>query len=115
MVNKRRTPRSAFLALAKVFDMETRSNIGYVGDVSTGGIMLFANRAFKREERRLLSINLPHPRKGEVTIQLGVRIAWQMIKTEQSGQPLIGCQILALGPKDRVVLLQAAKAYGLAA
>ncbi len=114
MVNKRRTPRSAFLALARVFDMETQSNIGYVGDVSTGGIMLFANRAFNREERRLISINLPHPRKGEVTIQLGVRVAWQ-VSTQQPGQLLIGCQILALAPKDRVVLLQAAKTYGLAA
>lgn len=114
MVNKRRTPRPAFLALARVFDMETQSNIGYVGNVSTGGVMLFANRTFHREERRLISINLPHPRKGEVTIQLGVRIAWQA-KTQRPGQLFMGCQILALTPKDRVVLLQAAKTYGLAA
>ena len=114
MVNKRRTPRSAFLALARVFDVETQTSIGYVGDISTGGIMLFANRAFNREERRLISINLPHPRKGEVIIQLGVRIAWQL-KMQPSGQQLIGCQILSLDPKDRVLLLQAAKTYGLAA
>ncbi len=114
MVNKRRTPRSAFLALARVFDVETKSNIGYVGDVSTGGMMLFANRAFRREERRLISLNLPHPHKGEVIVQVGVRIAWQL-KMQQPGQLLIGCQILALDPKDRVLLLQAAKTYGLAA
>ncbi len=114
MVNKRRTPRSPFLALARVFDMGTQSNIGYVGDISTGGIMLFANRAFNREERKLLCINLPHPRKGDVAIQLGVRIAWQ-VNTQQPGQLLIGCQILALAPKDRVLLLQAAKTYGMAA
>lgn len=114
MVNKRRTPRSAFVALAKVRDMATRSNVGYIGDVSTGGIMLFANRNFKQEDRLLFSVTLPHPRRGELTIQIGVRIAWQ-VNAEKPGQQLIGCQILALSPKDRVILLQAAKTYGLAA
>lgn len=115
MPNIKRTPRNTYLALAKVYDLATNKVVGYIGNVSTGGFMLFANEHLSHQSLRILSIDLPHPTRGQVCIQIGTRIAWRRADPHKPGQQNAGCEIKAITPEDRLALLQSAKAYGIAA
>lgn len=115
LANLKRSPRAAFLALAKVHDLTSKSDIGYIGNISTGGFMLFANQPLPYQSRRLISVDLPHPEHGSVSVQMGVRIVWQIKDMQKPRQQSTGCEILAIEPADRLALLQSAKAYGMAA
>lgn len=75
--NIKRTPRNTYLALAKVYDLATNTVVGYIGNISTSGFMLFANEHLPNQALRILSIDLPHPERGNVSIQVGTRIAWR--------------------------------------
>ena len=106
-----RSPRSTYTALAKVYDIVNKSTIGYIADVSTSGMMLFSSLNLPTNQRRLVSIDLPHPQKGKTTIELGIRVAWS--KPEQKNQKLqaIGCEIMAIEPHDKLSLLHSSMAY----
>jgi len=113
--NIKRAPRNTYLALAKVYDLATNTVVGYIGNISTGGFMLFANGDLPNQSLRILSIDLPHPTRGQVCIQVGTRIAWRRPDPHKPGQQNAGCEIKAITPEDRLALLQSAKAYGIAA
>lgn len=113
--NIKRTPRNTYLALARVYDLATNAVVGYIGNISTSGFMLFANEHLPNQALRILSIDLPHPDRGQVTIQVGARIAWRSADPQKPGQHNAGCEIKAIAPEDRLALLQSAKAYGVAA
>ena len=115
MTNIKRTPRSTYLALAKAHDLASNTDIGYIGNISTKGFMLFANQTLPHQARRIFCIDFPHPTRGQVTIQIGARVAWQVRDAQKPKQQSMGCEILAIGPEDRLALLQSAKAYGVAA
>ncbi len=115
MPNVKRAPRTTFLALAKVRDLATSTDIGYVGNISTNGFMMYANGALPPRSRRILSIRFPHPTRGDVAVDVGVRVAWQRPDSDKPKQQTTGCEIVAIEPTDRLALLQAAKAYGVAA
>ena len=103
------------MALAKVQDLASDTNIGYIGNISTGGFMLFANRELPAQSLHILSIDFPHPTRGTVSIQVGTRIAWQVKDSQKPKQQSAGCEIRAIAPEDRLALLQSAQAYGIAA
>ena len=106
-----RPPRTAYTALAKVYDIVNKSTIGYIGDVSTSGFMLFSGLDLPTNQRRLVSVDLPHPQNGQTTIQLGIRIVWT--KPEKNNRQLqaVGCEIMAIEPQARLSLLQSSMAY----
>ncbi len=112
-IKQHRPPRSSFTALAKVYDIVNKSTIGYIGDISTSGFMLFSNLALPPNQRRLVSVDLPHPQKGQTTIQLGIRIAWSKPEEKNRTLQTMGCEIMAIEPKARLALLQSSQAYGL--
>lgn len=114
MPNIKRAPRNTYLALAKVYDLASNAVVGYIGNISTGGFMLFANEHLPNQALRILSIDLPHPERGHVSIQVGTRIAWRCPDPQKPGQQNAGCEIKAITPEDRLALLQSAKAYGVA-
>lgn len=115
MPNFKRAPRNTYLALAKALDLASNKNIGYIGNISTRGFMLFANQTLPHQSRRIFTLDFPHPTRGQVTIQVGARVAWQVRDAQKPKQQSMGCEILAIEPKDRLALLQSAKAYGVAA
>ena len=115
MVNIKRAPRNTYLALAKVYDLASNTDIGYLGNISTGGFMLFANQDLPHQALRIFAIDFPHPDKGNITIQLGARVAWRVKDPQKPKQVNVGCEIRAIEPLDRLVLLQSANAYGSAA
>ncbi len=115
LANIKRTHRSTYLALAKVHDLANNTNVGYIGNISTGGFMLYASKTFPHQAHRIFSIDFPHPTRGNITIQVGTRVAWQVSDSQKPKQQSVGCEILAIEPKDRLALLQSAKAYGIAA
>lgn len=106
-----RPPRAAYTALAKVYDIVNKSTIGYIADVSTSGFMLFSSLNLPVDQRRLVSVDLPHPQKGKTTIELGLRIVWS--KPEQKNPQLqaVGCEIMAIEPHDKLSLLHSSMAY----
>ena len=108
---RQRPPRTAYTALAKVYDIVNKSTIGYIGDVSTSGFMLFSGLDLPPNQRRLVSVDLPHPQNGQTTIQLGIRIVWT--KPEKNNRQLqaVGCEIMAIEPQARLSLLQSSMAY----
>ncbi|RLA40946.1 MAG: hypothetical protein DRQ64_03490 [Gammaproteobacteria bacterium] len=88
-----------------------KSTIGYIADVSTSGFMLFSSLNLPVDQRRLVSVDLPHPQKGKTTIELGLRIVWS--KPEQKNPQLqaVGCEIMAIEPHDKLSLLHSSMAY----
>ncbi|MBQ0721618.1 MAG: PilZ domain-containing protein [Gammaproteobacteria bacterium] len=108
---RQRPPRTAYTALAKVYDIVNKTTIGYIGDVSTSGFMLFSGLALPINQRRLVSVDLPHPKQGQTTIELGLRVVWS--KPEKRNQQLqaIGCEIMAIEPHAKLSLLRSSMAY----
>ena len=106
-----RPPRTAYTALAKVYDIVNKTTIGYIGDISTSGFMLFSGLALPVNQRRLVSVDLPHPKQGPTTIELGLRVVWS--KPEKKNQQLqaIGCEIMAIEPHAKLSLLRSSMAY----
>lgn len=114
-IRQYRSPRIPFTGLAKVYDIVNKATIGYIGDISTSGFMLFSNQVLLPNQRRLVSIDLPHPQKGQTTIQIGIRIAWQKSEANDEKQQTLGCEIMAIEPEAKLALLQSSRAYGLTA
>jgi c-di-GMP-binding flagellar brake protein YcgR len=110
----RRSRRTRFVALAKIYDHATRKVIGYLGDIATGGMMLHVHDLLSTPGSRLITIHLPHPDKGMVAIDAGIRVAWQQKDPGGLRQRHVGCEFVALNPTDRLLLLQTARAYGIA-
>ncbi|MFZ5654254.1 MAG: PilZ domain-containing protein [Pseudomonadota bacterium] len=109
----RRSRRTRLVALARVYDHNSHAMIGYLGDIATGGMMLHAHRPLPPPGNRLVTIHLPHPDKGLVAIDAGVRIAWQHTTGAQGAENRVGCEFVALDPADRLLLLQTARSYGI--
>ena len=109
----RRSRRTLLIALARVFDHSSRTMIGYLGDIATGGMMIHSHRQLPPPGSRVVTIHLPHPERGLVTIDAGVRVAWQHTEGYRP-QYRVGCEFLAVDPTDHLLLLQAARSYGLA-
>lgn len=110
---KRQSRRTHFGALAEVYDYTSKSKIGYLGDISTRGFMLFSNRKLPDCSRRLIIIRLPGADGEDIVVHAGIRIIWQRQDGRNHQQYCAGCKIVALSPKDRLNLLKAAKTFGI--
>lgn len=110
---KRQSRRAHFGALAKVYDYASKSELGYLGDISTRGFMLFTNRKLTDGGRRLVTIRLPCPGKEDIIVHAGIRVSWQRQEGHNQKQYCAGCKIVALSPQDRLELLKAAKVFGI--
>ena len=106
-----RAPRAAYTALAKVYDIVNQSTIGYIADVSTNGFMLFSGLELPVDQRRLVSIDLPYPKKSQTTIQLGLRVVWSRPDRNNSHLQAVGCEIMAIEPDAKLRLLRSSMAY----
>lgn len=110
---KRHSRRTHFGALAEVYDYASKSRIGYLGDISTRGFMLFTKCELKEGSRRLIVIHLPTQGEEDIIIHAGIRVIWQEQDDRNKRQYCSGCKIVALSPKDRLNLLKAAKIFGI--
>ncbi|OUS12440.1 hypothetical protein A9Q89_06025 [Gammaproteobacteria bacterium 53_120_T64] len=106
-----RPPRSAYTALAKVYDIVNQATIGYIADISTNGFMLFSGLNLPVDQRRLVSVDLPHPKRGQTTIQLGLRIVWNKPDHDNQNLQSLGCEIMAIEPAAKLSLLRSSLAY----
>ena len=106
-----RAPRTAYTALAKVYDIVNQSTIGYIADVSTNGFMIFSSLDLPVDQRRLVSVDLPHPSKGPTTIQLGLRVVWSKPDKRNNHLQAVGCEIMAIEPGAKLNLLRSSIAY----
>ena len=106
-----RPPRAVYTALAKVYDIVNKTTIGYIGDISTSGFMLFSGLALPVNQRRLVSVDLPHPRQGQTTIELGLRVVWSKPEKKNRQLQAVGCEIMAIEPHAKLSLLRSSMAY----
>lgn len=106
-----RPPRTAYTALAKVYDIVNKTTIGYIGDISTSGFMLFSGLALPVNQRRLVSVDLPHPKQGQTTIELGLRVVWSQPEKKNPQLQAVGCEIMAIEPQAKLSLLRSSMAY----
>ena len=106
-----RPSRAGYTALAKVYDIVNQSTIGYIANVSTNGFMLFSGVDLPVDQRRLVSVDLPHPSKGPTTIQLGLRVVWSKPDNRNNHLQAVGCEIMAIEPDAKLRLLRSSMAY----
>ena len=106
-----RPSRAGYTALAKVYDIVNQSTIGYIANVSTNGFMLFSGLDLPVDQRRLVSVDLPHPSKGPTTIQLGLRVVWSKPDNRNNHLQAVGCEIMAIEPDAKLRLLRSSMAY----
>ncbi|PCJ36872.1 MAG: hypothetical protein COA75_06375 [Cellvibrionales bacterium] len=103
--------RAGYTALAKVYDIVNQSTIGYIANISTNGFMLFSGVDLPVDQRRLVSVDLPHPSKGPTTIQLGLRVVWSKPDNRNNHLQAVGCEIMAIEPGAKLRLLRSSMAY----
>jgi len=113
LADTRRSRRTRLVALARIYDHNSHAMIGYLGDIATGGMMVHTHRELPPPGSRVVTIHLPHPDRGLVAIDAGIRVAWQCQDADRP-QRRIGCEFVALDPADRLLLLQTARSYGIA-
>ncbi|MBL4782506.1 MAG: PilZ domain-containing protein [Porticoccaceae bacterium] len=106
-----RPPRTAYTALAKVYDIVNQATIGYIADISTNGFMLFSGLNLPVNQRRLVSVDLPHPNRSLTTIQLGLRVVWSRPDNGNQNLQALGCEIMAIEPAAKLNLLHSSLAY----
>ncbi len=113
-MNRRRCNRARFIALAPVKDLLTDSTLGYIGDISTGGMMLFSPRAVAQPGHRRVAITLPRHDGETVTVTGEIRIAWHR-PAERGTSGSTGCQFVNFNPGEKLTLLRSAREFSLRA
>ncbi len=109
-MNRRRNARYRFTALAKVRDLLTDSDIGYIADMSTRGMRLLSSKSLTRPGHRRVTITLPASHGAPVTVTGEIRVAWNAPEDDGSCYST-GCQFVNFSTGDKLSLLKGARAY----
>ena len=94
----RRQPRRTVPGMVEVTDTMTEDVVGYVGNVSVGGMLLIANRALPDDALFQFRFNLPDRSGQDVTLEIGAHVLWQD-DSSASGQKWIGMRFIGLSPE----------------
>jgi len=99
--NRRNTERKRASPAATVTDAISGQAMGYVGNVSSSGMLLIGPRTPRSEALYQVSVTLP-PTRPEgaqaVTITMGIQEQWH--EPAASGQIWSGYRIVAIGDED---------------
>lgn len=96
-IESRRRTRRTVSGMVEVTDTMTDEVLGYVGNVSLGGMLLIANRALPLDALFQLRFALPDA-SGEVApLETGAHVLWQD-EGGAPGQRWIGLRFIGLPP-----------------
>lgn len=82
-IENRRKPRHVVPGMVDVTDTMTGDVVGYVGNVSMGGMLLIANRSLPLDALFQLRFALPDEAGEAAPLETGAHVLWQ----DDSGAP----------------------------
>ena len=94
-VESRRQPRRAVPGMVDVIDTMTDEVLGHLGNLSSGGMLLIANRSLPDDGLFQLRFNLPDSIGTAQPIITGAHVLWQG-RGHAPGQSWIGMRFLGL-------------------
>lgn len=96
-IESRRQPRRAVPGMVEVFDTILEESVGYLGNVSIGGMLLIANRSLPDNALFQFRFNLPDGMSTAPPLEVGAHVLWQD-RAGAPGQSWIGMRFLGLSP-----------------
>lgn len=103
MNDKRRLPRKQPRGELRVVDAMTGETVGRIGDLSAGGMMLIAQRAFVDDALFQFVLELTDASGAATPIEVGVRELWDA-NASVPGQHWVGFRFIDVGPDARARL-----------
>ena len=94
---RRRHPRRAVPGIVNVFDTIIEENIGHLGNISAGGMLLIANRNLPADALFQFRFWLPDDLGASQTIEAGAHLLW-IDAASTPGQHWAGLRFLGLSP-----------------
>ncbi|MFT4178142.1 MAG: PilZ domain-containing protein [Thermomonas sp.] len=94
-IEARRQPRRAVPGMVDVFDTITEQTVGYLGNLSVGGMLLIANRALVDDALYQFRFILPDEVGAAQPLETGAHVLWQDA-AGAPGQHWIGLRFLGL-------------------
>lgn len=102
-IEGRRKPRRTVPGMAEVSDTMTGDSVGYIGNVSLGGMLLIANRRLVADGLYQFRFALPDDSGALVPLETGAHVLWQDDHAAP-GQHWIGLRFIGLPPESAHLL-----------
>lgn len=96
-IESRRQPRRAVPGMVTVFDTIREENVGHLGNLSVGGMLLIANHSLPDDALFQFRFNLPDDIGATQPLEVGAHVLWQA-HAGAPGQSWIGMRFLGLAP-----------------
>lgn len=97
-IEARRQPRRKVPGMVEVIDTMTEEAVGYIGNVSVGGMLLIANRSLPDDALFQFRFVLPDDINDAQPLELGAHVLWQD-DSSASGQKWIGLRFIGISPE----------------
>jgi c-di-GMP-binding flagellar brake protein YcgR len=94
-IESRRQPRRAVPGIVDVIDTITEDVVGHLGNLSSGGMLLIANRNLPEDALFQLRFSLPDEFSPAHAITTGAHVLWQA-RGHAPGQYWVGMRFLGL-------------------
>ena len=96
-IESRRQARRTVPGMMEVYDTITEDPVGYLGNVSVGGMLLIANRALVDDALYQFRFALPDDMGETQPLEVGAHVLW-VDDASAPGQSWAGLRFLGLSP-----------------
>ena len=96
-IESRRQPRRTVPGMMEVYDTVTEETVGYLGNVSVGGMLLIANRTLVDDSLYQFRFALPDDVGETQPLEVGAHVLW-VDDASAPGQSWVGLRFLGLSP-----------------
>ena len=97
-IESRRQARRTVPGMMEVYDTITEEPVGYLGNVSVGGMLLIANRALVDDALYQFRFALPDDMGETQPLEVGAHVLW-VDDASAPGQSWAGLRFLGLAPQ----------------
>ena len=97
-IESRRQARRTVPGMMEVYDTITEEPLGYLGNVSVGGMLLIANRALVDDALYQFRFALPDDMGETQPLEVGAHVLW-VDDASAPGQSWAGLRFLGLSPE----------------
>ena len=97
-IESRRQARRTVPGMMEVYDTITEEPVGYVGNVSVGGMLLIANRTLTDDALYQFRFALPDDMGDTLPLEVGAHVRW-VDDASAPGQSWAGLRFLGLSPE----------------
>lgn len=111
MLENRASPRKRVNEKIAVRDINSDELIGYLVNISAGGLMLISDKLLTPNRLFQLSMTLPAPINGIPIIEFGAECLWVQDNSEESQPCWAGFQIIDLSDLGTVLIEHMIKAW----